>query len=193
MWLGDWLSGCCYNIHPSRRRALASDLLTCCDSHARQTTAHFVSQITVWHLLVKKKYSSAYQTSYQPVMLVYDVTKGSSYCSLHLRLKLSASLGLLVFVSPSASMELFIYIYCLKWLAYRHLILNFQVDTWLPSIVTFRSLHFVRYISFVTFCSLHFVRCISFVRFVTGDNVLLPHFLRCVLYRRLYSLWKSVM
>ena len=39
-----------------------------------------------------------------------------------------------------------------------------------------------------------FVRSISLdiVRFVTGGNVLLPHFYRRVLYRRLYSLRKSV-
>ena len=48
----------------------------------------------------------------------------------------------------------------------------------------------------------YFVHSISFVRFrlfvrsfpfVIGGNVILPYFLRCDLYRQLYSLWKSVM
>ena len=41
-----------------------------------------------------------------------------------------------------------------------------------------------------------FVRLFDFVRsiyLVTGGNVLLPHFLRRVFYKWLYSLWKSVM
>ena len=54
-----------------------------------------------------------------------------------------------------------------------------------------RSISFVR--SFVRSSIRSFVR--SFVRsfdFVTGGNVLLQHFSRRVLYRWLYSLWKSV-
>ena len=51
-----------------------------------------------------------------------------------------------------------------------------------------RSLHFIGSILFylVLFHSISF-------DFVTGGNVLLPHFLRRVLYRWLYSLCKSVM
>ena len=60
----------------------------------------------------------------------------------------------------------------------------------------FRSFDFVRSISFVRFRSFDFVRLISIVPFRSsrpGGNVLLPHFSRHVLYRWLYSLWKSVM
>ena len=66
-----------------------------------------------------------------------------------------------------------------------------HVHTWMHTYLIYIKLELTR----DRLRSLHLVRYILFVRsisFVTGGNVLLPHFLRRVLYRWLHSSCKSV-